>query len=374
MNWRLGLQVGLFIFWLLLLALVAMAVIGWVIPDIRTDVLRFVEDNGGWSVVLPQLLSKRVSHGLTIVFLISGLVLIVGRLFPRIIPRSAADFHNPTSDTEAVEEDRYVVTYTPSTGFALLLIGAGILLTLIPEFVYLRDYFGTRMNTVFKLYYQAWLVLSIAGAYAIYSVLANVRERVPSVAVKGVFAVVVVFAVMLGLLFPVLGIYHRMFIETFRTTSAAQDPLTLDGGTTMIGGGDDYQAIMCLDQLVQGDNVVVAESVGNSYHGENGRTATLTGISVVYNWPFHQQQWRGGTFSEISGSRQEDMDVLYRDPTWNTTQQIIDRYGIDYIFFGTTERNTYGPDAEIKFRDRLEVVCERGDSRYYRVGDVAVAG
>jgi uncharacterized membrane protein len=34
----------------------------------------------------------------------------------------------------------------------LVLLGAG--LTLAPEFVYLRDQFGTRMNTIFKFYFQ----------------------------------------------------------------------------------------------------------------------------------------------------------------------------------------------------------------------------
>ncbi|HEX6387094.1 MAG TPA: DUF2298 domain-containing protein, partial [Anaerolineae bacterium] len=39
--------------------------------------------------------------------------------------------------------------------FILLLIFTGALLTLGPEFVYLRDNFGVRLNTVFKFYYQA---------------------------------------------------------------------------------------------------------------------------------------------------------------------------------------------------------------------------
>ena len=38
---------------------------------------------------------------------------------------------------------------------------------LLPEFVYVRDLFGTRMNTVFKLYYQGWLLLGIGSAYGI---------------------------------------------------------------------------------------------------------------------------------------------------------------------------------------------------------------
>ncbi len=41
----------------------------------------------------------------------------------------------------------------------------GLALTLIVEFLYLRDSFGVRMNTVFKFYYQAWVMLGCASAY-----------------------------------------------------------------------------------------------------------------------------------------------------------------------------------------------------------------
>jgi hypothetical protein len=367
MNWNLGLQTGVLIFGLLAAALVLMSVIGWLIPGIRTEVLAYIEDNGGWGAVLPLILSKRISHGFTILFLIGGLALIAGRIFPRLKRQGSA----------GSEDEPRSAAYPAATGFALLLLATGILLTLAPEFLYLRDFFGTRMNTVFKLYYQAWLLFSVAGAYAVYSILADAGARVPSTVTKGVYSLIAVVATGLGLLYPVLGIYSRTTLETFNTSLGSGQPITLDGGSTLIGGGDDYQAIMCLNQIVQGDDVVVVESVGNSYHGENGRTATLTGISVVFNWPFHQQQWRGGTFSEIAGTRQQDIDRLYGDPTWTSTQEIIDRYGIDYIFFGSSERNAYGAAAEVKFRDRLEVVCERGDSRYYRVGEtdvVSVAG
>jgi YYY domain-containing protein len=55
--------------------------------------------------------------------------------------------------------------------FAWVLIGGGLLCLLIPEVIYVRDSFDGgelyRMNTVFKLGYQAWLLLAIAGAAAI---------------------------------------------------------------------------------------------------------------------------------------------------------------------------------------------------------------
>ena len=55
-----------------------------------------------------------------------------------------------------------------STTFVLLLAFTGFLLTFGVEFVYLRDQFGTRMNTVFKFYFQAWTLFSIAATYAVF--------------------------------------------------------------------------------------------------------------------------------------------------------------------------------------------------------------
>jgi uncharacterized membrane protein len=43
---------------------------------------------------------------------------------------------------------------------ALLLALGGLLLTASVEFVFLSDTFGTRMNTVFKFYYQGWVLMA----------------------------------------------------------------------------------------------------------------------------------------------------------------------------------------------------------------------
>ena len=68
--------------------------------------------------------------------------------------------------------------------FALALAATATLLILGTEFVFIQDTFGSRLNTIFKLYYQSWLLLSIASAFALYELSRAVRlpsfDRLPA--------------------------------------------------------------------------------------------------------------------------------------------------------------------------------------------------
>jgi hypothetical protein len=366
MNWRLGVSAGVGILLVLILAMILLALVGWLSPALRNSVLSFVDANGGWNVVLPTLLQKRITHGLTSIVLTVGLIVVIARLFPRL--------RKPNTDDALQPDIERGARYPAATGFALLLVGIGLMLTLAPEFVYLRDNFSTRMNTMFKFYYQAWVVFSLASAYGVYTLLADAQPRRLSAPARAAVAVLLALVLTGGMLYPLLGIQNRMFIETGRAGSSSA-PLTLNGGPSAVSG-DDYQVLLCLDGLVAGDDAVVVEAVGGSYDSRNppsGLTGRFLGIPNVLNWEGHQAQWRGVTYGEIAGTRGQDIDRLYADPTWNLTQQVIAQYGIDYIFFGAHERQKYGAAAEIKFRDRLPIVCESGESRVYQVGNLVTA-
>jgi uncharacterized membrane protein len=353
MNWRGGLLATLAVLGLLTAVLLVFVVAGALSPDLSRTALSFVDQNGGWGQVLPELLTKRVTHGLTAVLLLAGTVLVIGRLFPRRRKDDAAD--TP------------LVTYSYSTGFALLLVGAAVVLTLTPEFVYLRDNFGTRMNTVFKFYYQAWLIGGVAAAYAVYNVLSEARAPQLRLGWRAAYTVLLVVVLMLGLVYPIAGVYWRTQVETGRAGGYTDSPLTLDG-LTSVAAPDDLAAIACLSDRVPGSDAVVAERVGNSYDINNpptGLAGRIAGLPDVFNWAGHQGQWRGATYSAVAGTREMDLDTLYMIPDWATVATIIQRYGIDYIMFGTAERDKYGADAEIKFRDRLPIVCEAGGARIY---------
>ncbi|HVU10766.1 MAG TPA: DUF2298 domain-containing protein [Phototrophicaceae bacterium] len=356
MNWRLGVEVGLGLIVLLFALMFVLTIVAWLIPDVRGAVLGFVDANGGWPTVIADLLAKRITHIITTIVLALLIIVIVARLFPR------RDYEEP--------EDELPVDYPPQTGFALLLIGAGLVLTLVPEFVYLRDTFGTRMNTVFKFYYQGWLMFSIASAYGFYAFFSG--KRVPNIGVRAAYVVLALFVLIAGLSFPVVGIYSRAIAETGRDNAATIITPTLDGGGT-ISGGDDYQAALCLSGLVGRSNVVIASAVGNSYDWPAGAISTYTGIPTVFNWPYHEVQWRGATYSDAVGTRQQDIDRLYTDPTWANTVAVINKYNINYIVFGSKEASVYPQSSETKFLDHLDVTCQSGGTRIFHVTPAALA-
>jgi YYY domain-containing protein len=349
MNWSAGLWTAAAALLGLLMLMALFSLIGALLGAAPT----------GWQDNIGGMLLRRLSHGVLSVMLLAGIAVVVGRLWGR-------------SGNVSTDAQLRVPTplYNAATGFALLLIGAGLALTLVPDYLYLRDVFGVRINTVFKFYYQGWVVFSLASAYAVYSVFSRLEGRV-AVVPRVAFGVLTAAALVLASVYPILAIYNRSLQEPQRLVTLQPAPLSLDGGANFVASDpqdNDYYAIECLSNLVQGDDVVIVEAVEGSYNPNYGRVAALTGLPVLFNWPGHQSQWRGPTFAQIAGSRQADIASLYTSEQWDTVQFIIDRYGIDYIFFGSTERNKYSPAAETKFRDRFASVCDFGDSRFYVTG------
>lgn len=362
MNWRLGLLVAQGLLAGLVGLMLLLSGFATLFPELRSMVVGFIDQYGGPEAVLPLLLARRVGTLLTTLLLLLGIVVVVARLFPRVPELYELQ--------DAPNEARHVIAYPPATGFALLLAGAGMVLTLVPEFVYLRDNFGVRINTIFKFYYQAWLMFAAASAYGVYVIAADARlpERIP--VLRATLVTLATVSILLGMLYPVLGFHNRMWIESGRTQLLNDSPLTLDGGPTTVSA-DDYNAIMCFNDLVGGSDLVVLEAAdpGSAYNitGKWGRVGMLTGVPIVLGWQNHEGQWRGPTYAQVVGTRPQDIDRMYTDLRWDVVAPLLGQYEIDYVFFGETERNKYGAQAEQKFAENLNVGCERGGSKFYRV-------
>jgi YYY domain-containing protein len=234
--------------------------------------------------------------------------------------------------------------------FMFVLFGA--LLVLAPEFVYLRDQFGWRMNTVFKFYYQAWAFWSLAAAFGFVVVLRELRGFKLVLFSFSMIAVLVV-----GLTYPILALPNKT--ENFN--SANPERRSLDGAAVFAANNpDDYAAIQILATAPQGP---VVEAVGGSY-SEYARISTYSGQPAVLGWPGHESQWRGG-YAEM-GSRSDDIARLYNTFDWADANSVINNYGIRYIYIGPLERKTYQVN-EAKFSANLPVFYARGQVVIYEV-------
>lgn len=346
MNWSLGIQAALGALGLLILLMLVLTFISALVPELAARVQGFVNQYGGWGGALPLFLGRRLAHGLTTVVMLLLILAVVGRLFARPAPKRT--------------DEQPVITYPAATGFALLLVGIGASLILVPEYIYLRDVFVSRINTIFKFYYQAWVVLGLASAYGAYTLLSDVRLVRPAFPLRFSYGVLLIVIIGMGSLYPIMASYSRAYVESGGRT------LSIDGGQLNLSS-EGYAMVQCLADLVEGDDAVVAEASRHQYRANYGRVGTITGIPIVLGWPGHQNQWRGATYPETVGSRQEDLTRLYTDNRWESAQEIIDRYGIDYVVVGSTERQEYEFVAEDKFMENGQLVCEFGTERVYRV-------
>ncbi|PKO21670.1 MAG: hypothetical protein CVU38_13370 [Chloroflexi bacterium HGW-Chloroflexi-1] len=240
--------------------------------------------------------------------------------------------------------------------FALLMIGLALLLTFSVEFVYLRDMFGTRMNTVFKFYYQAWVLLALAAAYG----LSRLAERATPLALKLPALALTGLLVLGGLYYPLAAIPSKA--DNFRGQP------TLDGLAYLRRYNPaDMAAIEWIRANVPPDAVVL-EATGGSYSPEGaGRVSMSTGNPTLLGWDFHERQWRGKAYDKLVAGRPEAIEKLYRTAQPAELPALLDQWHIDYVYVGGLERQKYGVgDAALARFDRaLKLVYDVDGVRIY---------
>ena len=235
--------------------------------------------------------------------------------------RPAALEDTPLPDEQDPEEAH------PSELFALLLIFLGLTLTLLVEFIFLHDSFTARMNTVFKFYYQAWVMLGCASAFALWW-LGN-RLQKPVVRTLVLFGAGIV--ILAGLIYPGMAIPSR--------AGGFEGEPNLDGASSMAQNhADDWAAIEWLRQnaaVTDGSVPVLLEAPGKSYTYE-GRISAFTGYPAVLGWAIHESQWRGNY--EEQGRREPDIKLIYASNDGQLMLDLLQRWQVDYVIVGVSER------------------------------------
>lgn len=231
----------------------------------------------------------------------------------------------------------------PALRFLAWLGAATCGLILIPEVLFLQDAFGDRMNTVFKVYFQAWALLSVTSAAVLPIVLPRIRRRHGLPLADLCAAVVGVFLIGAALYPP---------LSAYRWTDGFAQWQGLDGLAYIRQASPaEADALTWLGARVAPGDVVL-EAPGCSY-GETGgiphnRVSMATGMATPIGWYFHEYQWRNGIPAHLAalGERQTVVNTIYQNPTSSEARQLLDQFAVRYIYVGEHERAGYGSSCQ----------------------------
>ena len=308
-----------------------------------------------WLISRGDLVSDDARAGLGRVILVIGVLLVglsvVGEamfalLAAVLLALAAAGWYH-------LARPRFTSLVAPSALFCCLVAVWAVCILVGTELIFLRDLFGSRMNTVFKFQYHAWLLLGVASASAL-GLIWRSRPAVP--AWRGAALAVAALVLVPGLAYP-LG-------ATWTKSNGFRGEPTLMGDRFLERGAPaDHRAIEWLRQNARGRPVVV-EAVGGDY-SEHARVSAFSGLPTLIGWVGHELQWRGE--QPEFGRRQQAVDTVYRATTREEIARVAELYRIRYVFFGTLERAKYGPEAQDRLDRLLPVAYSRGGTTIYLV-------
>jgi len=300
-----------------------------------------LHENYPTGVILQKAIQRRLASPGTWITLSAILFLTVGFL------TGSASNNSIELSTQANPEKK--TTPVDIKVFILFLILIGTVLTFFPEFFYLRDQFGARMNTIFKFYFQAWIFWSLAAAF-ISVELFNALKRWRYL----VFSIFWSALIIGGLAYPVLMVLNK-------TNNFTPAVWTLDGNNYIARyTPDEYASMQWLNEKNVG---IVAEAIGGSYT-DYARVSTRTGFPTVLGWPGHESQWRGG--AKEMGNRYDDIKLLYETDFVDEANAIIKQYNIRYIYLGNLERILYNVD-QAKFDASMNKIYSNSSVIIYEV-------
>lgn len=207
-----------------------------------------------------------------------------------------------------------------------ILAAFGLAILIACELIYMKDNMGEtffRMNTVFKCYLPAWMMLGTAAAVMAGRWLSS-RPEIPRISRRDATALTIITIALLFIL-PFLG-----------SPLAGSGSGTLDGLAYLKEQHPGDAGAIAYLRTLSGDEILVEAEKGDySYYS---RVSSFTGIPAVVGQPFHEFMWRGddtGWYSE----RPADIRAMYEEP--ERTIALMKKYNATLLYIGDPERERY---------------------------------
>jgi YYY domain-containing protein len=260
----------------------------------------------------------------------------------------------------------------PAVSFVLLVVALGCAVVFGTDVVYIRDVFeggSARLNTLFKFYYQVWLLWGTTAPFALWWLWQARQRPADAASTSRKPARVVVYAVS-GLCALLLA--GALVYPAINLRNVAQDGTWtgLAGRTPREIHPAEAEAMQWLRAHAAPGSVVL-EMVGpggGSYNNEGyAAIAAATGRPTVLGWVGHQRQWRGGDSAARAqlDPRMADVETIYSTTDAQVARELLQTYDVDYVYVGQLEQQAYAPEALAKF-------AEIGEPVHFQDGAVTI--
>lgn len=217
----------------------------------------------------------------------------------------------------------------------------GFILLTVPEFFYAKDIYPAhfRANTMFKLGYQAFIMMGIGSTLTLMVILA----------LKSVYRylLLVIFLIFFSFIFIYPFIAFPSFYPGLYLSRTYQQFPNLDGSAWMYTQYSQDKEIIDYINRHFDKQIVILEAQGDSYT-DYDRVSAYTGMPTVAGWWVHQWLWRGS--SDVVGSRIPDIEALYQSDDIALTRELIKKYHIEYIVVSQIEHEKYPTLNEEKMK------------------------
>jgi uncharacterized membrane protein len=301
-------------------------------------------------IAVAHMTRDRLERGLLIATLVVGTIgAFVGFVTLAAIPLTALLLHMAFRRSDV----------SPSMAIWLGAVALAAILTLAVDIVYIRDTFSSRMNTVFKFYYQVWglwgVTAVVSGWYlwqyaAKYWRVALLVTTLPLIGAAAVYP-----AATLG----------RSIAQGGEWSLAGRTPRDYTSGGT--------ESIAWLRANAP-DGSVIVEAVDGQYDMRGlgvGGVSAATGLPTIMGWPGHQGQWRGGhpEANDQIGIREQAVRSIYESGDSGLVGNLLREYRVRYVYVGNAERTLYGESGLAVFDIVAQEVFREGDVVIYEVGE-----
>ncbi|CAN5171706.1 DUF2298 domain-containing protein [soil metagenome] len=224
--------------------------------------------------------------------------------------------------------------------FVGILFGMGIFLLVVPEFFYIKDIYPAhfRANTMFKLGYQAFIMMSLASTYVLFRLMTFKEKK------YWIWRSLYILPVLLVSIYPLMAFpsYYPGLYDRLTYTRAPE----IDGAKWLENQyPHDKEIIDYINTNISGQPVIL-EAQGDSYT-DYDRISAYTGTPTIAGWWVHEWLWRGS--ADVVGKRIPEITSIYESPDKELTRELLKKYNVSYVVVSKLEKDKYPNLQEDKF-------------------------